>query len=446
MAISKIRVTDNRFECAGKPFVPFGVNYFRPGTGWAPQLWKKFDAEAIRRDFGVLKFFGVNCVRVFLSYGSFHTQPGKLDSEGADKLDKFLEMAEENGIYAHPTGADHWEGLPRWVGNDRFADEHMLVAQEEFWKLLAGRYKGRNVLFAYDLLNEPMIRWKTPTMQRRWNAHAAARYQTREKAAEAWQIAPGAGEDFPIPPPAEKLGDRHLLDFQDCREAVADRWVRRQVAAIKSADADALVTCGYIQWAIPALIANVGHYAAFRPSRQAKDLDFLEFHFYPLDGGVLEYDDPEKERRNLAYLEALAVEMAKPGRPVVLAEFGWYGGGTMPLGNRRSKPAGEQDQERWCTSAVRTTEGLACGWLNWGLYDHPEARDTTVHTGLLTPDGKPKAWGNAFKRLAEYLHNRDIPAAKIGPRPAMPWEKCITSRKAGDEFREEYFKAFSTAR
>jgi hypothetical protein len=28
----------------GKPFVPFGVNYYRPGTGWAPQIWKTFDA------------------------------------------------------------------------------------------------------------------------------------------------------------------------------------------------------------------------------------------------------------------------------------------------------------------------------------------------------------------------------------------------------------------
>ena len=34
---------------AGAPFVPFGVTYFRPGTGWPPQVWKQFDAEATRK-------------------------------------------------------------------------------------------------------------------------------------------------------------------------------------------------------------------------------------------------------------------------------------------------------------------------------------------------------------------------------------------------------------
>src|SRR5580765_6531282 len=51
---------------AGQPFVPFGVNYYRPGTGWAPQIWKQFDPEATRKDFARMKELGVNCVRIFL--------------------------------------------------------------------------------------------------------------------------------------------------------------------------------------------------------------------------------------------------------------------------------------------------------------------------------------------------------------------------------------------
>src|SRR2546425_9936609 len=39
----------------GRPYVPFGVNYYRPGTGWAPQVWKQFDAEATRKDFVRMK-------------------------------------------------------------------------------------------------------------------------------------------------------------------------------------------------------------------------------------------------------------------------------------------------------------------------------------------------------------------------------------------------------
>src|ERR1039458_2451637 len=46
---------------AGRPFVPFGVTYYRPGTGWAPQVWKQFDAAATQRDFKLMKEAGVNC-------------------------------------------------------------------------------------------------------------------------------------------------------------------------------------------------------------------------------------------------------------------------------------------------------------------------------------------------------------------------------------------------
>lgn len=35
----------------GERYAPFGANYFRPNTGWAPQVWKRFDEAATRRDF-----------------------------------------------------------------------------------------------------------------------------------------------------------------------------------------------------------------------------------------------------------------------------------------------------------------------------------------------------------------------------------------------------------
>src|SRR5215468_7518812 len=83
----------------GKSFVPFGVNYYRPGTGWAPQVWKEFDAEATRKDFLRMKGFGVNCVRIFLTYHSFYSDPGVLREEGLAKFDRFLAIAEKAGIY-----------------------------------------------------------------------------------------------------------------------------------------------------------------------------------------------------------------------------------------------------------------------------------------------------------------------------------------------------------
>src|SRR5271155_4756563 len=134
----------------GRPFVPFGVTYYRPRTGWAPQVWKQFDAAATERDFILMKGLGVNCVRVFLSFGSFLPEPGKVSEDGFRKFDRFLAIAEAQGIYVHPTGPDFWEGAPAWATVDHFADDAMLQALDNYWNAFCRRYRDRNVIFAID--------------------------------------------------------------------------------------------------------------------------------------------------------------------------------------------------------------------------------------------------------------------------------------------------------
>jgi hypothetical protein len=437
------------FETApGRAFVPFGVNYFRPGTGWAPQLWKRFDAEATRQDFARMKALGLNCVRVFLTFGSFCPEPGVLDTNGLSKFDQFLALAEQAGIYVHPTGPDHWEGLPAWARTDRLADETVLRGLESFWQQLAARYRGRGVVFAYDLLNEPSVGWDTAPLRAKWNVWLEKKYGAAEKLAEAWG-APNRPIQLgtrPVPPAREAPGSRELLDYQTFREEIADEWTRCQVRAIKSADPDALVTVGFIQWSVPALLPGVQHYAAFRPERQARFLDFLEVHFYPLERGFYEYRTDEDETRNLAYLESVVREVARSGKAVVLAEFGWYGGGQLTIDNGRHPAATEEQQARWGRRAVETTRPFATGWLNWGLYDHPEARDVTQLIGLLKVDGQTKVWGREFQRLSGITLQPRPLANAMGERPALDWDACVTSLQAGQAFREKYLQAFQVQR
>ncbi|MCY2996257.1 MAG: cellulase family glycosylhydrolase [Planctomycetota bacterium] len=445
--LPKVRVVANtaRFETADrKPFVPIGVNYYRPGTGWAPQLWKKFDAAATRQDFARMKELGVNCVRVFLTYGSFFMDEQTLTPDGLGKFDQLLEIAEAAGIYVHPTGPDHWEGLPAWATADRYADERLLQALENFWKLFAQRYRGRQVIWAYDLLNEPQVPWDTPALRAKWNNWLTQQYGSADKTAEAWHVKPeGLTWNNQPPPPAQDApGDRRLLDYQHFREEVADHWTRRQVAAIKSADPAALVTVGLIQWSVPALLPGAQHYAGFRPERLARLLDFQEIHFYPLATGFFNYLQPEDEQQNLAYLESVVREVAKTGQPVVVAEFGWYGGGKLTIDGGRHPEASEEHQARWCRRAIETTQGLATGWLNWGFFDQPEAGDVSQLTGLLKADGKPKAWAREFQQIARRLAADGLPRADLGPRPTLDWDPCLTSVEARRQFREAYFEAF----
>ncbi len=427
----------------GTPFVPFGLTYFRSGTGWAPQVWKRFDLEASRRDFVRMKELGVNCVRVFLSYGSFYQEPGKLEPEGLAKFDQFLSLAEKQGIYVHPTGLDHWEGSPEWAAGDRMADEKALAATETFWRLFAPRYRGRSVIFGYDLRNEPEMGWDGPAMLKKWNSWLSRQYGTVDKIAQAWSRTNQAFElgSAPAPNPSDAPGSRELLDYQHFREDLADEWTRRQVSAIKAANPHALVTVGLIQWSVPSLLPGVRHYAGFRPERQARLLDFMEVHFYPLDHGAYEYRNDEEEARNLAYAQSVVGEVAKTGKPVVLAEYGWYGGGKPRFDGGRHPFASDEQQARWCQKLIETTAGLAVGWLNWGLYDQPEATDPSEFSGLLTADGKLKAWGREFQKLARQFSGKRIPSGKVVSAPALDWDACLTSAAAGNSFRDKYYQA-----
>jgi hypothetical protein len=240
-----------------------------------------------------------------------------------------------------------------------------------------------------------------------------------------------------------------VLDYQLFREELADQWTRRQVNAIKSADPQALVTVGLIQWSVPIHLAGSFHYSGFRPSRQAPLLDFMEVHFYPLAGGFYEYQNEESELRNLAYLETVVRETACCGKPTMVAEFGWYGGGQLttaggkhPAATEQHPAATEQQQARWCRSVVESTAEWAKGWLNWGFHDHPGAGDVTELTGLLTTDDKVKAWGLAFQQLATRFQQAPAIAVRHLNRPVLDWVRCMIDRRARDDFQEKYFQSF----
>jgi hypothetical protein len=411
---------------SGRHFVPFGVSYYRPGTGWAPQLWKNFDAEATRRDFAQLKKQGANVVRVFISFGSFYTEPGRLNPEGLAKFDTLLDLADEAGLYVHPTGPDAWEGRPAWTDESNLfsndSNERAIKALEDYWRLFASRYRGRSTIWAYDLRNEPSLTWDTPFLRTEWDTWRENRHQ----------------EPLPVPDPKASSTSPQLADYQRFRESIADKWVERQTAAIRVADPEALITVVLLQWSIPAQRIQLDQYTAFRPSIIARHLDFMELHYYPLVTVAYEYGGPDTETANLAVLESMARECAKTGLPLVMGEFGWYGGGSL---NQGGKPATEEQQARWCRRLVDITAPMACGWLNWGMHDHPQATDVSKLTGLFTVDGTEKAWGRAFRDLSQRF-NADPPASTIPHRPDLPWDACTINIEEMEKFRQAYLEAF----
>jgi len=76
------------------------------------------------------------------------------------------------------------------------------------------------------------------------------------------------------------------------------------------------------------------------------------------------------------------------------------------------------------------------------FYDQPEAGDCSEMTGLAKATGKMKAWGHTFKILAQRYDGKLLSIPKIGPRPVLDWDACLTSESAAKEFQQKYYEAF----
>ncbi len=454
-----------RARGGGRPFVAVGVNYFDPEVGWAPRLWQRFDEGRVRRHLDLISSAGFNTIRVFLTCASFHSQPGRVDEAGLAKFRTLLAMCRERGIYVIPTGPDHWEGTPAWWTGDPFADETILDADDAWWRAFAEQMRDEPAILAYDLLNEPSVGWDTPGIRRAWKVHLAsiapqspsspsdgARSASRGFAGgtAARSTAPGAvdASDFDVPPaqpPDDPAARARLGVFQRFREHLADEWTRRKVAAIRSADRNHLITIGHIQWAAPILLPGVRHYAGFNLKENARHVDFVTIHFYPLDWPK-PCDAPEGVFVNAVYLQAVLYQ-ADAGKPIMLGEFGWHGGGPIIRNGHVDLPAQSPEQQLdWCKEAIAVSRGRVCGWLNWAMADTPESTDLTRWSGCWTTDLTIKPWGSWFSAFAREQRRR--------PDAPRPWPEFMAiagrgadgmkvSPKAGNDIRLQLRAAMS---
>ena len=434
--------TTFRREGAG-PFVSVGVNYFDHQTGWAPRLWQRFDEARVRRHLAMIRGRGFNTIRLFLTYESFHREPGRVSGDGPGKFRKLLAICRELGLYLIASGPDHWEGTPEWRrAADRFADENILAADEAWWAEFARMFGDEPAILAWDVYNEPAIGWDSPALRRQWNEWLKRRYGSVDKIAAAWARKPeeiGTSGSVDVPPREPAPGDARLYDYQCFRETVADEWTGRMTRAIRSADRRHLITVGHVQWTVPVCLPTIWHYAAFDVKQNARHVDFVTIHFYPL-APPRPCDSPEGIEANAVYLEAL-LYLCTTDKPLMIGEFGWYGGGELRVDGRVEYPdRPPSHQVEWCSELLNITRGRCVGWLNWAFADPPEARDLSRWSGCWTESLQLKPWGDVFGRFA-----RRVTACPDPPRdfPAyvrsFPFDRraLLTSPEAGNHCRAE---------
>jgi hypothetical protein len=401
---------------SGEPFVSVGVNYFGPHTGWAPKLWQQFDATEVRRHLQLIRVQGLNTIRVFLTQQSFHQVPGQVTDEGLEKFRRLVDMCRELEIRIIPSGPDHWEGTPEWRRKaDAFADERILTADTQWWRQFTKMFADEPVILAWDLLNEPAVSWDSPAMRMKWSRWLQEKYGSIERVAEAHNVPVGqlgGFDSIDVPPKKSNLDDQRLFDYQQFRESIADAWTKRLVEAIRDSDRRHPITIGQIQWSGISYLPTVWHYSGFNLQQNSRHVDFVTIHFYPIRP-----PRPDENEQGIAnngeYLERLLYECCSAGKPVMIGEFAWYGGGEVRVGERLIMPRQTvEDQVAWNRKLLEVSRGRVCGWLHWATADTPSSHDLTRWSGLWTEDFELKAWGKVFGSFA-----REVTASPDSTRP-----------------------------
>ncbi|MEM0490791.1 MAG: glycoside hydrolase family 42 [Ignisphaera sp.] len=87
--------TDNGFRFL------LGVNYWPRKLNI--RMWRDWDEDAVKEDVNIMKRLGVRVVRIFLKDEDFADEDGNLVGSSLEKLNRFLDILEENGIQAFVT-------------------------------------------------------------------------------------------------------------------------------------------------------------------------------------------------------------------------------------------------------------------------------------------------------------------------------------------------------
>lgn len=146
-------------DAQGNRFFPWGFNYSdAAGVGLIDDnLYSEDSWKIIDQDFAEMKSYGANMVRVHLQYHRFMIDPETPDYHAFGALERLLDIAERHRLYLMITGLGAYRksDAPLWY--DRLTTSERWATHALFWQTLAAHVGHSNAVFAYDLMNEPVV-------------------------------------------------------------------------------------------------------------------------------------------------------------------------------------------------------------------------------------------------------------------------------------------------
>ena len=132
-------------------------------------------------------------------------------------------------------------------------------------------------------------------------------------------------------------------------------------------------------------------------------------------------------------------------KPVVLEEFGWYGGNLEST--IKDYYMDQNDQRRWCRLLVEGTMDSVSGWLNWPYQDTPTSTDTSKSSGVFGPEKDLKEWGRDFIEIISNVQKMELKRVPSERTMKMDRRRVLTqSRKDGAWYADSFMRKYMLER
>lgn len=415
-----VRVAADRWNFQdedGHYIFPLGGNMLNDEHPGAGTLFSHFDVDDCERRFAAMQGIGLNCLRQAIGVNEVYDVQTGLKAEGMRNWQRFIALAEQYGIRLMPVGG--YLGSNDWFDGKQLADDGQPLDDAcAFWQAFVGEFIAHPAIFAWDLRNElyydlqdHMVVGSGDTssalgdLVASWPAYLETKYGTVAEMNARYGTW-GPFNSFSEVPNYVRFksepGNPIEYDFKLYLNEKGYRWSKRQVDVIRAVSPLHMITSGNNGWLFPDMdlwLAN-GFYNIFQ-----HDLyDFVTVHPYPgpqcLETG---HGDPLDGGEAMTFWLNAAVAMARIdhyGKPVMLQEFGWYGGGESDfLCHLRYRS--EEEHANYMRTLMTTLLPHANGYINWPTCDMPAAGDISNHGGIFTHDMQPKALAKVYQELAE---------------------------------------------
>lgn len=309
--IEKVVITPDQkgfmLENSQQNFNPWGMNYGHYGMLIEDSKSPMWDTLAA--DLQNMKNMGFNVVRVHVQFDEFMSSANSSNEHALSGYKRLLELAQKYNIYLDITGLACYRPAKRLYWYDSLGEADRWKAQARFWEEVAKTSAGNNVVFCYNLINEPTI----PT--------SPLKKEPEVTMTQAWYSGSLGGFDFcqyiTLDPKGRSLDD------------IRHQWIGQLTTAIRKYDSKTLITVGLLPW--PNAFGNVDSVAT--------DVDFISVHIYP------ETNRPKDAMEQL--------ENCKVGKPVVIEE-------TYAL---------TSSMDQW-VSFMHESRSIATGWFGHYLYSY----------------------------------------------------------------------------